>query len=171
MLNQEIIDEEKDIALSGTEVLRLVNYRSKIIRYPDLHRYGTLDECLAPYGSFFLLYESSPGYGHWTSVTLYKGVITYFDSYGKKYDTMLNDINPVWRRESHQDYPYLTKLFEESKYKIQYNNHQFQKRDSDVKTCGRWCAIRIMLKELPQKDFTYLFSGRDADDVISFLTM
>ncbi len=168
---QSIIDDEKDIPLSGTEVLKLVDYKSKVIRYPDLHKYGTLDDCLSPHGSFFLLYESQPAYGHWTSVTLHQGVITYFDSYGKKYDTMLAEIEPRWRRESHQDFPYLTTLFNNAPYTITYNKTPFQKYGKGIKTCGRWAGIRILFKDLSNEDFTYLFKNKDSDDLISYLTM
>lgn len=171
MINQKVIDQENNQALSGTQVLKLVDYKSKVIRYPDLHRYGTLDDCLAPHGSFFLLYESSCAYGHWCSVSLHKGVITFFDSYGKKYDSMLSEIEPVWRRQSHQDFPYLTKLFQESPYKITWNKTQFQQYQKGIRTCGKWAGIRIIFKDLSNEDFSYLFSNSDPDDVVSFLTM
>lgn len=171
MINQKLIEKQKNIALSGKQVLKLVNYKAKIIRYPELHTYGTLEDCLMPYGAFFLLYEAQPMSGHWCCVTLSNGVVTFFDPYGGAPDSQLNHIDLNFRKQSNQYYPLLTKLLNECPYKVTWNKTQFQNLVKGVRDCGRWCSMRILMKDMTNKQFTYLFKSKDSDDLITYLTL
>lgn len=166
------LDHYKNIALTNEDVMRLVKDKANIILYSELYKINNIDELLEPHGAFFLLYEAKKHYGHWVSVIrTNQNTIEYFDSYGGFIDHPLSWINPAFKKKSHQDYPYLTKLFYESKYKnLDYNQFRFQKKGGDVKTCGRWAALRILLKDMPLKDFNKLLGGSLSDDMATIIT-
>ncbi len=167
MLKQ--IKEEKNIPLSGNQVLNLVDQKAKLIKYGDLRFYGDIETVLSPYGSVFLLYETKPGYGHWCALTINNGVIRFADPYGKPLDSQLDYISPAMRTQLHEDVPYLTHLLKG--HRVEYNKTDFQKMDKNVKSCGRWCAIFILFKDLSLSQIKYLFKNGDSDSIVTWLTM
>lgn len=167
---QRSIDRQKAKSLSGTEVLNLVGQKAKLLKYSELLKHRSIESVLEPYGSVFLLYESEPGYGHWCALTIHDRVIRFCDPYGGAPDTQLDYVSPNMRAVLGETYPYLTQLLNESKYRVEWNAHKFQQLDKDVRSCGRWSAIFILLKDLPLQDIIKLFKGADADDLATFLT-
>ena len=69
-----------------------------------------------------------------------------FDSYGLKIVEELDHIPKAYRKESTQIRAYLSQieLLGNSKYTIHYNDHQFQKLQPGISTCGRWCVARCV---------------------------
>ncbi len=56
----------------------------KVIAYPDLLQYKTIDEALDEKGRLMILYlTESPSEGHWVCLLKRKSTLTYFDPYGK----------------------------------------------------------------------------------------
>lgn len=166
-----IIKYYENIGLSDKDLLRLVNNKAKILIYNELLNYKTLDQLLYPYGVIFLLYESQPNWGHW--VLIFKRDnknIEFFDPYGTIIDDELEEIKPSFRKISNQEYPYLTYLFYNSNYDIHYNQYQFQKDGPNIKTCGRWCVVRLYYKDLTLKQFRDLFQNKYSDDIVTYLT-
>jgi hypothetical protein len=131
-----------------------------------------LDELLAPYGAIFLLYEMKKDYGHWCAVIKQnKDTIEFFDPYGVFMDNELKWIPIQFRKVSNQYYPQLTALFYESPYKnLTYNEHPFQHKGNNIKTCGRWSACRIVFRDLSLKEFAQLFKKANSDDIVTLLT-
>lgn len=168
----KILKRYVDIALSDVEVLKLVNGRANIILYPDLYKYEHIDEILEPFGSCFLLYEAKPNYGHWCCLNkLDENTIEYFDPYGKFVDDTLYNIPMNFRKISNQYYPHLTWLLYNSGYNIDYNEYPFQKHEKDIKTCGRWCAMRIICKFMKLNTFAKYFYNKNGDKFVTLLTM
>lgn len=166
-----IINRYVDIALSDTEVLKLVGGKANIILYPELVNYKHIDEILEPYGSCFLLYETKPNFGHWCCLNkINNNTIEYFDPYGKFIDDSLYYIPMNFRKKSNQYYPHLTAMLYDSGYLIDYNEHKFQKLKNNIKSCGRWCSMRILLKKLPLEEFCDLFI-KNGDEKVTLLTM
>ena len=64
----DIIKIYENIALSDSQVLKLINGRANLMLYPDLHKYESIDEILKPYGACILLFEAKPKYGHWCCI-------------------------------------------------------------------------------------------------------
>lgn len=170
-LKQQIA-KEKAIALSDSEVLRLVDHKAKVIIYNELKKYNTLDELLHPHGAVFLLYETRPDFGHWVAVIKRNNdTIEFFDPYGIFPDEELQWTNTHTRKMLGQDVPYLTSLLYHSPYpNLEYNEHKFQKLKDDVNTCGRWSALRIATKEMSLEQFKKLFHGKNSDDLVTILT-
>lgn len=160
-----------DIALSDKQVLRIVDGKANMILYPELYKYTNLDDMLVPYGACFLLFESKPSYGHWCALLkLNNEEVEFFDPYGTFPDKELEWIPEPFKENSNQDYPYMSRLMIESPYKLSYNEHPFQKHGAGIKTCGRWAAVRILLKDLSLKQFTKLFLQPNGDKMIAELT-
>jgi hypothetical protein len=169
---KDVIQKYRDIALSDKEVLQLVQGRANIILYPDLYKYEMLDEILEPYGACFLLYEAKKNYGHWCCVfKTDHNSIEMFDPYGGYPDTQLNYIPANFRKVSHQDVPHLSYLMYNSPYELSYNEHDFQGHKSDIKTCGRWCATRLIFRDTPLKQFARIFKRPNGDNLVTLLTM
>lgn len=144
-----MIDYYENIPLSNFDIIKYMNGQSTIILYPDLYKYKSIDEVLGPYNIAFILLETRKNYGHWTC--LFKNSsdeVEFFNPYGGIPDSSLDFVPYPFKKESHQDFPYLTKLLFESPYEIFYNEFDFQKHNKYIKTCGRHCVVRIWLKHL-----------------------
>lgn len=167
-----ILKYYKDISLSDKDVLELIDGKANLILYPDLIKYNSIDQILDPYGACILLFEAKPKYGHW--VCLFKldnGMIEFFNPYGGYPDDGLNFIPMHFRKISNQYYPYLSELLLKSSYELSYNEHKFQKLDKGTKTCGRWCAIRLLCRHMSLEQFTKIFKNKYGDDLVTLLTM
>lgn len=168
----------EDIALSDKEVLKLIDGKANLILYPDLHKYNTIDEILEPYGACILLFEARPKYGHWCCIfKVNNKLLEFFNPYGGYPDDSLEYIPMHFRLISNQYYPYLSILMYNSPYELSYNEHKFQKHGKNIKTCGRWCAIRLVFRNLSLDEFNELIKlltkklNVDSDKLVTLLTM
>jgi hypothetical protein len=179
---KQILNKYADIALSDKEVLKLINGRANLILYPDLHKYTSIDQILEPYGACILLYEAKPRYGHWCCIfKVNDRLLEYFNPYGGFHegfpDESLEYIPMDFRLKSHQYYPYLSMLMYNSPYQLSYNEYPFQKHNQNIKTCGRWCAIRIVFKNYSLNEFSDLIKflkkklNINSDQLVTLLTM
>jgi hypothetical protein len=169
----DIIDKLKSVPFSNTDIEDGCDGKVKIIRYEDIYKFKTLDELLSPYNAVCILYQTKPNYGHWCCLFRVGNLVEFHDPYGYKIDEQLEFINPEFRKKSNQNYPYLSKLMLQSPYKLSYNNKKLQKRANDVSSCGRHCCLRLILKEVPLKDYqNFLQTGGslNPDDKATFLT-
>lgn len=160
-------------SLNGQEIYDFFDGKLNIISYRELINYKTIDEVLGKYNMCVLLFLSKPNYGHWTCVfrTIDDG-IEFFDSYSFKPDSELSLINMDFRKQSNQQYPYLTYLLYKSGKQIEYNHHKFQKisNSTQYNTCGRWVCIRLLFRELKLNKFIKLFDIPNADEFITKMT-
>lgn len=143
-------------SLSGQDILNIMKNKTKIISYKEIRNFKSINELLEPFNSVFILYESKKHIGHWTLLfKLNKKEIEFFDSYGLNIDDELQFINKEFRKKSNQLKTYLTRLLlkDFNKYIIHYNNFQFQKFDTNIATCGRWCLFRLLNKKLYINEF------------------
>lgn len=176
----KIIDDDIKKPMSDSDILSVVKGKCNVIKYRDLYKYQSVDELLYPYDACVILYETRPNYGHWVALTKHNNLIEYFNSYGDlgkggRYgmpDSELAFIDRQFVKDSGQDNMYLTKLLsaDDCNYDLSYNEFPFQKMDNQSATCGKWAAIRILLKELPLADFKDLFYGKYSDNLVAFLT-
>lgn len=174
----EQIDKAEDIALSDRTLLKLIDGKAKIVLYPDLIHYDNIDEVMGKYGCAIILFETKRNYGHWCCVFKVKpNEIEFFNPYGGYPDDSLDYIPTEFRLVSHQYYPHLSKLLYDSPYKLSYNEHQFQKHGTGIRTCGRHCAVRILLRNLSLEDYTNFLNywckklGMDYDELVTYITM
>ena len=171
-----IIKKYRDIALSNDDVLRLVKGKANMLLYRNLHKFDNIDDILGPYGACFLLFEWKERYGHWTLIfKVNDHTLEFFNPYGgmnKGYpDEGLKHVPKNFAKRSYQDYPYLSILMDESPYDLTYNEFPFQKYGDNIKTCGRWCSVRLLFRFLDLDEFADMFKRNDGDDLVTLLTM
>jgi hypothetical protein len=171
-----LIPENKPLrsySLSNFDINKMIP-TLKIISYPDLLKYQTIDQALDEKGRLMILYLTSDMHtGHWICLLKRKNKIEFFDPYGNiKPDEEEKWISKKKSIEFDQDTHYLTKLLKESGYKIVYNKFPFQSENKDIATCGRHCATRLYFKHLSLPEYTQMVldSGISPDDFVTNFT-
>ena len=152
---------------------------AKIIKYSDLQKVNTIDELLPNNPDYvFILYEDSLNKGHWTLVMKYGNTYEFFCSYGSKIDEPLTWTSSENKERLHQNYPYLTRLFNNvpTQRKVIYNPVDYQEEKREISTCGRHALVRAltMLKQhMPLKTYYKKMqkarkkTGGSYDDIVS----
>jgi len=136
-----------DEALSFDDISKAMNGKVKVITYPELEDYETIDELLEPYDKVVVLYMVGPNFGHY--VSLFRrpnGNIEVHDPYGK-YDVDM-ELKFCSNKFNKGKYPYLSKLIYESPYKYEYNDKQLQVDGSETATCGKHAINRLLNTDL-----------------------
>ena len=100
----------------------------KIITYPDLAKYNSLDELLPrPYDFVIILLLESPASGHWCCLIKNPSQYEWFDSYGNAPDADLtNWLSPSERIRLKENTTYLSNLLQGRNYvynKIKHQNY------------------------------------------------
>jgi len=164
--------KSKSYALSGQEMLRLVNGQANLEVYPNVYTYKSLDELLGPYKACILLYEWKADYGHWVCVFERDGVIEFFDSYGAIPDSELTDVPEHFAHVNHEDHDYLMDLIRKSGKKLDYNTFDFQEDSKGTATCGRHVAVRLAFRMVPNIQYVlmFIYSGMDPDELVTKAT-
>jgi hypothetical protein len=151
-------------AFSDHDIYEACDGQVNIYQYKQIKNMQHIDDLLEPYGACVILYTTKKNYGHW--VTLLRQAdksIEHFDSYGFKPDDELEFVPDSYKHVDAEDYPYLTRLLYDAVNgggykKIIYNEHKLQQYKGNINTCGRWAAMRVILKELSLKEFIKLFT-------------
>lgn len=165
------LEYEKSIALSNFDIMKLLENKINLVLYPDISKYDTIDDLLGKYGACVILYMSAKNFGHWCCIfKLCPHKLEFFDPYGTFVDDELVNIPKKFRIESGQEYPYLSHLMYESPYKLTYNQYKFQKTGKGINTCGRWCVLRLKLRNMCLEEFQEYFDNDDSDNLATILT-
>jgi len=171
-----LIPENKDLrgySLSNFDINKMIP-TLKIISYPDLLKYKTIDQALDEKGRLMILYLTQDEYtGHWICLLKKGNKIEFFDPYGNlKPDEESAWVSKKKLAEFDQDTHYLTKLLKESGSKVVYNKFPFQSENRDITTCGRHCATRLYFKHLTLPEYTQMVldSGMAPDDFVTNFT-
>lgn len=179
----KLLGHLNSIPFSGSNILDALDGQTKVMRYSALHTFSTIDEVLAPYDCAVILYETRPKFGHWVCISLDRSVqarglepvLEFFDPYGGFIDTQLDHIPEEFKKQTFQDYPYLSKLLVESPYTIQWNNKPLQKFKDSVNSCGRHVSLRLVMRDLPIREYQQFLLSKSGgslnpDNVVSMLT-
>lgn len=164
------LNKLKATPLSGTDVVELVEGKANMVRYRDLHKFRTIDQVLGPHRAAFILFETSDGFGHWVAIYCNNNTLYFFNSYAGYPDDTLQVIDDEYRVQSQQDFPYLSQLMYNSPYELEYNDLKLQDKGGNIMTCGRWCALFILMRELPVDNFSAIFKSKYADDIVTIIT-
>jgi hypothetical protein len=138
---EETIEEPMD-----DQDIRSYFPNAKVMRYSGLARLSDIEQLLPTDKSYvFLLYEQTPGSGHWVALMRYGKTIEFFCSYGSKIDAPLRWNNPRDNAMLGQTQPYLSMLLNKAKGKFRaiYNPVAYQSKRDGVATCGAWDVMRI----------------------------
>ena len=166
-MEKKILKLEKK-PLSNTDIEHLTGGKYKVLSYTELMTYRTLDELLNPNGAFCVLYETDENFGHWVAVIkINDKLVEFFDPLSSKPDGEFAFISNTYKKQ-----PYLKHLLKESPYKLSYNQYKFQKNKLGVNTCGRHCALRMLLKHLSLEQYKKLLTTKkyDYDFMVTLLT-
>jgi hypothetical protein len=165
----------EEYALSDEDINKLLD-GTKIFRYPDLRKLGSIDEAFDELGRCMILYlTQDENTGHWVCLLRRDGnVIEYFDSYGGyKPDDERKWLSKEQLVELGQDEPILTKMLHG--YTVKSNPYKLQgesERGRAINTCGRHCVTRLLLGHLPIGKYAALIksSGVNPDDFVTTFT-
>lgn len=158
-MDKLILDAE-DVDLSGRDIKRMVDGKTNIMAYEQLKTYSNLEQVLSPYGSCVLLYQTTENYGHWV-VLIDRGnkMLEFYDSYGLAPDEELKLDNQFHLRiHGGKITPHLGALIQAGGWSVKYNHEQLQEQLSDINTCGRYCVMRLIYKDLSIRKFNDLLT-------------
>ncbi len=173
--------------LSDQDVLSLIGGKAKMVTYPEINHFQTLDDLFGNDDKIIILYvntvKGNDVSGHWTLLTRRrvgrKTIYEFMDSYGLMPDDQLKHYSKQWRRQSGQDRKILTELLYQCSLQpnceVHYNELPMQRDNPNINTCGRWIAIRGHFYKIPLKQFQTIFKGfkdkgYDLDKLSVYLT-
>jgi len=147
---------------------------SKVMIYRQLAEYSSISSLMENNRLIFLLYQPLVGQmGHWVLLWKERSNFQYFCPYGLPIDAPIAQ----WYKDGQSTY--LSDLLrKEKQLKITYNAFDFQIKNRDVSTCGRWCVLRaqsITNYNLPLEHFILVINdmnritGREFDNIVSDL--
>lgn len=170
------LDYLQTLPTSSDFLYNKLNGQVKIITYPELINYNTIEELLEPFGRVIILYLQKENFGHWTTI-FYQGPnkIEHFDSYGYFPDDELNfKIDPYFRKVNHMEYPLLSLLLYEAfdRFEMTFNQYKFQSKKNDIATCGNHCIVRLWNQDLLLDDYKDLMYSTKftPDELVTILT-
>lgn len=178
-MNQEMIDEIKSYALSNEDINKILEPDTKIISYPDFATMDSIDDAFDTLGRcVFLFLTTSETSGHW--LCMFKrnnNTISYFDSYGEKPEAQRCWLSQEQLDALGEGESYLMNLLRKSNYKVFYNTVQYQKEREDINSCGRWCVMRLICKDMNDvqfyntvKELMKQYNVKSQDDVAAIFT-
>ena len=121
--------------LSETDIKTILG-DCKILTYPQLAKYNTLEELLPrPYDFVVILLLETPISGHWCCLIRNSTQYEWFDSYGNAPDADLSKwLSPSQRIKLKENTYYLSNLLQGRNYI--YNKVKYQEMKEGVNTCG-----------------------------------
>jgi len=163
----------KDYPLSDSDIRKILGRDIKIITYPDLNGFRSIDQAFDAKGRCIMLYlTQNETTGHWVCMLNKPSGIEFFDPYGEAPDSALNSI-PEERREAlGENDGTLLSLLRASGRPVFYNTFPFQTDRADVNTCGRHSVVRCLYASDSLKQYKKIMdsSGMTPDDFVSALT-
>jgi hypothetical protein len=163
-------------ALSDKEVYNLVNSTSRLLTHEEISKYPSIEALLGPKQSCIILYvtQVSPGsiFGHWCCVfkaPWQPDTICYFDPYGKPPDVSLNKMSPQAVQE-YGNHHYLEDLLTQAIQqgtKVVYNMIPLQTKSPTNAICGRLTGLRLLHKDLNNKQFADLMKSKSSQGIDS----
>ena len=160
-----------DVSLANRDIEGIVGRKIKMVTYKELAKYNKIDDLLSRNGEVVILYQTHDNYGHWTCLYRRKNNnIVFFDSYGNEPDEALPYMMEYFRRHGKYLFPHLTSLLINSNRIIEYNDKKLQGPKSS--TCGRYVALRLILKDMSVDEFNSLFTKNMNlnDKLITYIT-
>lgn len=183
----KIVNRAESFSYSDSDIKRLLDDDVRILKYPELADKKSLDDILGGTSCACILYMTKQNFGHWTALIKnpgnQEGTYEVFDPYGMVPDSELKFISDNFKEESNQVRQHLSHIIaadmENGRVKeVFYNKYQLQSTgaglsNGGVNTCGRWCAIRCLLKRLAIQEFVPLFIDQKLkpDAYVTLMTM
>jgi len=146
-----------DVPLTDADIRRLLGANTRVITYPELAGFRSLDELLDENGRAVILFltdPARPNSGHWIGLfTRPDGAIETFDSYGMPLDASRRWLKPDELAALGESKPLLTNLLKLSGRRVYVSRMPLQGRGRGIATCGKWLVMRMLLANMPDYDF------------------
>ena len=174
---EQTIAKSEDIPLTGRGILNITDDGVDVLTYEDILKYSTLDALLGQKRAVIILYQTAQNYGHWILLMERQsstGVeVEFFDPYGFKPDEELKYSTFNLTQHRGEAIPHLSYLLSRSLVKVTINTVQLQGFSRHVNTCGRWCAVRFVYRDLSLTSFIMMFDNKvyTPDWFVSALTL
>jgi hypothetical protein len=176
-----------DILLTDKQILKIAGDKSKILIYPDIKNYNSIEELFGNNNKIILLYlnevTDSSYSGHWTCLIRRKEgkdtVVEFMDPYGLVPNDELKWFSENELRNLNQDNNHLIQLLYnfslQKNHKVEYNEDKVQAQKNDIATCGRFVALRCHFYDVPLKIWQEQWKnlkkkGYDLDQVSVYMT-
>lgn len=143
-INRLCVKNELKYCLSDKDLQKI--YPGNFIIYNDIDKYyNNIDEMFLNNICYILFEMDQKLRGHYCVLLKRGNIIEFFDPYGYKIEQQKEFMNDdLLERENH-----ISKMLIDSKYSVSYNHYEFQELNSNISTCGRWCGLRAMFRDLP----------------------
>jgi hypothetical protein len=167
------IKKIKGYALGDGDIRKILGDDINIISYPQLANMRSVEEAFDDKGRSIILFPNvSPTMGHWCCMINHGDSIEFFDPYGEPPEAQKKGLGRSRLEALDIDRPLLTKLLRESGMPVFYNAKDFQSERSDVATCGRHCAVRLLFADRPLSKYNAVIkkSGLTPDEFVSGVT-
>ena len=160
--------------VSAEDIKKILGNNIKIIRFPDLVNYNSMQEVL-PFPNdcaiLFFLDEVTPtsNIGHWTAIMRNGKQFEFFDSYGLSSKEDLDHIDKEKREKFGEQKDYLKEL---GGRMLTHNSYDYQSWNPAVATCGRYAIIRLLAFQAgitnPKAFYKFLSGAKKAYNCKSF---
>ena len=170
----QTIKNAERVELTGKDIGNILGENDpNILVYSDLFDYKSIDEILGDKGYVILLYQIKNVHdGHWVCLFKQRDYLVFFDSYGLEPDDEVKFIPEFQSLDNRGEaLPHLTKLLDESGYRVLHNTHQYQSDRKDINTCGRHTCVRLKFKDLTPDEYHQLMAIDEVDFYVSALTL
>lgn len=159
-------------SLSGGDIMRALYGKCKIVTYPEIHKYKSIDQLLGKNKCVVILYLKNANYGHWTCLFRQGNKLEFFDPYGEFPDGELDYMPDYFNQRNNQNHTYLLDLMDKSPYDLEYNDHQLQKFDDGISTCGRHVICRLIFRDVPINDYFKIMQSTEysPDEIVTVMT-
>lgn len=157
------------------QILKVAGADTKLITYPQLKRFQTIDDVFGGKSKVIILYvhnETNNNIeGHWCCIIRHPKYIEFFDSYAMMPDDIIMMKSPDDRENTHQEHNYLSKLLYDCKMPVEYNEYPYQEQSDDINTCGAHVGIRTRFSDIDLTDYQHIFNtlkshGVDTDKIV-----
>jgi hypothetical protein len=165
-----LINKYIDKPLSFSDIYKVLDNKVRILTYPQLKHFNSIDELLDPYDKCIVLYMIDKNLGHYVSIfRRSNGNIEVYDPYGM-WDVD-GEMVFVSKKYNEGKYPILSKLIYESPYKYEYNDHHLQAENPNVSTCGMHAIMRLQNTNLSINEYAKVLKsfkkeGFSPDDIV-----
>jgi hypothetical protein len=169
---EKVIKSLEADPFSGSDILKICDNETKILKYGDISKFQNIDQLLEPHGNVVILYEIKPNFGHWVCLIKHDDCIEFFDPYGMRIDEQRKYISDYFRKKSNQQEPWLTNLLKKDKCVVINNRQKLQKFNNDISTCGRHVAMRIVMRNIGLNKYLNLLTRNKEtpDKIVTYLT-
>ena len=174
---ERLIKKAEAVYLSDDDIQLITRGECPLVDFSNLRGVNDLMEAFTEQDCFILFYGTeSADKGHFSTVLLHRDtkVLEHWDSYGYTLEKLYQISD--WERKTNK-FNIILDLSNSMcvKYGLQFqeNRTKLQKLRDGVNTCGRWCCVRSIFRELSMSQFNSLFNEEriDGDWLVSCLSI